>query len=202
MSTPIAGPDWLAAGAWLTPLSSSFGLIFLAELGDKSQLVCMALAARHRPGPVLLGAMLAFLLLNTLAVVFGAGLMQVVPERVLAGVVAALFAFFGLFALLARRDAGDEAVRHHPDRGGAMAAFLLIFLAEMGDKTQLAVAGLATTLPVVPVWLGATLALTAAVLLGVLAGRNLLTLMPLPLLQRISGLLFLAMAGLALTRVF
>ena len=51
---------------------SAFTLIALAEVGDKSQLVCMTLAARHRHWPVILGATMAFLMLNTLAVMFGA----------------------------------------------------------------------------------------------------------------------------------
>ena len=55
---------------WLT----SYLLIFAAEIGDKSQLVCMALAVRYRAMPVALGAVFAFLLLNTLAVIFGAAL--------------------------------------------------------------------------------------------------------------------------------
>ena len=67
---------------------SSFTLISLAEIGDKSQLVCMALAARHRHWPVILGATMAFLALNTLAVLFGAGVAAWVPERLTAGVVA------------------------------------------------------------------------------------------------------------------
>jgi putative Ca2+/H+ antiporter (TMEM165/GDT1 family) len=53
---------------------STLALIALAEIGDKSQLVCMTLAARHRHWPVILGATTAFLILNTLAVLFGAGI--------------------------------------------------------------------------------------------------------------------------------
>ena len=58
----------------LTAAATTFGLIFLAEIGDKSQLVCIALAARHQHRPVLLGALTAFMVLNGLAVIFGAGL--------------------------------------------------------------------------------------------------------------------------------
>ena len=70
--------------AWITAVTTPFGLVFLAELGDKSQLVCMTLAARHRHWPVLAGATVAFAILNSLAVIFGAGLSHWVPERVLA----------------------------------------------------------------------------------------------------------------------
>ena len=82
-----------------TTILSSFGLIFLAEIGDKSQLVCMTLAAHHRYLPVLLGAITAFLILNTLAVVFGVGLAKWIPEYVLAILVAVLFAIFGINSL-------------------------------------------------------------------------------------------------------
>jgi hypothetical protein len=66
---------------WLWAAATTFGVIFLAELGDKSQLVCMTLAARHRRWPVLIGAVAAFVVLNSLAVVFGVGLSQWIPER-------------------------------------------------------------------------------------------------------------------------
>jgi putative Ca2+/H+ antiporter (TMEM165/GDT1 family) len=78
----------------------------------------------------------------------------------------------------------------------------MIFLAEMGDKTQLAVAGMASTLPVVAVWLGATLALSATSALGVIAGRKLLRRIPLHRLHQISGVFFLVLAAFALTKVF
>ena len=75
---------------------SAFTLIALAEVGDKSQLVCMTLAARHRHWPVILGATLAFFILNALAVLFGAGVAAWVPERLMAGLVAVLFGGFGI----------------------------------------------------------------------------------------------------------
>ncbi|MEJ2528971.1 MAG: TMEM165/GDT1 family protein, partial [Gammaproteobacteria bacterium] len=60
---------------------STFTLISLAEIGDKSQLVCITLASRHRHWPILLGAATAFALLNFVAVVFGAGIATWVPEK-------------------------------------------------------------------------------------------------------------------------
>jgi hypothetical protein len=61
---------------------TSFALIAAAEIGDKSQLVCMTLASRHRPMPVMLGALAAFAVLNTLAVVFGVAIATWLPEYV------------------------------------------------------------------------------------------------------------------------
>ena len=103
--------------AWITAVTTPFGLVFLAELGDKSQLVCMTLAARHRHWPVLAGAMVAFAILNTLAVVFGAGLSHWVPERVLAAVVALLFAIFGILSLRAKEEEGEEDVTERSGHG-------------------------------------------------------------------------------------
>ena len=75
---------------------TSFALIAAAEIGDKSQLVCMTLASRHRGMPVIWGAIAAFALLNTLAVVFGAAIAKWLPDYIVAGTVALLFAAFGL----------------------------------------------------------------------------------------------------------
>jgi hypothetical protein len=81
--------------AFVITTFTAFGLIALAELGDKTQLVCMTLAARHPPAPVLIGAVLAFAVLNLLAVLFGASVAAWAPEWVTAAVVAVLFAVFG-----------------------------------------------------------------------------------------------------------
>ena len=187
---------------WLWAAVTTFGVIFLAELGDKSQLVCMTLAARHRRWPVLIGAVAAFVVLNSLAVVFGVGLAQWIPERALAGVVAILFAVFGVLALRAEEADEDAPERSWSHNGIVVATFSMIFLAEMGDKTQLAVAGLAVTLPPVAVWTGATLALALTSALGVWVGCRLLQVMPLHRLHQLSGVVFLILAGIALTRVF
>jgi putative Ca2+/H+ antiporter (TMEM165/GDT1 family) len=86
--------------------ATSFALIAAAEIGDKSQLVCMTLASRHRATPVMLGAVAAFALLNTLAVVFGVAIASWLPEYVVGATVAVLFAVFGIHAL--RTEDGDE----------------------------------------------------------------------------------------------
>lgn len=175
---------------------TTLGLVALAELGDKTQLVCMTLAARHPPLPVLSGAVLAFALLNLLAVLFGASVAAWLPEWLTAMIVAVLFAAFGVTAL---RAAGAEAVevKEKSGRSVLLSTFVLIFLAELGDKTQLTVAGLASTQAASPVWVGGTLGLAAVSALGVLAGRAVLQRLPLSLLHRISAVLFLLLAVLA-----
>lgn len=187
---------------WIWSAITTFGVILLAELGDKSQLVCMTLAARHRRWPVLIGAVAAFVVLNSLAVIFGVGLAQWIPERILAAAVAILFAVFGVIALRAEEADEDAPDRNWSHKGIVLATFTMIFLAEMGDKTQLAVAGLGATLPPVAVWTGATAALALTSALGVWVGCRLLQVMPLHRLHQLSGVIFLVLAGLALTRVF
>jgi putative Ca2+/H+ antiporter (TMEM165/GDT1 family) len=181
---------------FLVTASTTLGLVALAELGDKTQLVCMTLAARHPAPPVLLGAVLAFAVLNLLAVVFGAAVAVWLPEWLVAALVAVLFAAFGVHAL---RAAGAEAVKveERDGRSVLLSTFVLIFLAELGDKTQLAVAGLAGTQDPLAVWVGGTLALALTSALGVLAGQTLLRRLPLHLLHLVSGALFLLLAAVA-----
>ena len=184
----------------LSVVFSTFTLISLAELGDKSQLVCMTLAARHRHWPVILGAASAFVVLNSLAVLFGAGIAAWVPEQVVAGVVAVLFALFGIHALRSTEDAEGEVVEERPGHGIFFTTLTLIFIAEFGDKTQIAVAGLAGSMASVPVWIGATAALVLVSALGVLAGRTLLQRLPIVWLHRLGGGIFLLFALLAAWR--
>ena len=181
---------------------STFVLIALAEIGDKSQVVCMVLAARHRALPVLGGATLAFVLLNGLAVLFGAGLAAWVPEQVVTALVAVLFGVFGIKALMQREAEASEQVLERSGRSVFATAFILIFFAEFGDKTQLAVAGLAGSLPPWSVWFGASAALLLLSALGAWAGRTVLQRLPLRWLHGLSGMLFLAFAAVAAWRSF
>ena len=196
--------DFLPAGfaAWLSSAGATLLLIALAEFGDKSQLVCMTLAARHRGLPVVLGAVTAFAFLNLLAVLFGAAVAAWLPEWVVTAVVALLFAVFGISALRYREEEDDEEIEEKPGHGVFATTFLLIFLAEFGDKTQIAVAGLGSTTDTAAVWVGATLALAITSMLGVFAGRKFLHRLPLLWIHRISGVFFLALALYALSRLF
>ncbi len=181
-----------------TTSATSFALIAAAEIGDKSQLVCMTLAARHRAAPVIWGAVAAFALLNTLAVVFGVAIASWLPDYLVAVAVALLFAGFGVHALLSHADDADEAeVEEKSGHGIFFTTFLLITMAEFGDKTQLAVVALSSTAVPIAVWLGATLALAFTSGLGVWAGRTVLQRMPLNFLHKISGGIFILLAVMA-----
>jgi putative Ca2+/H+ antiporter (TMEM165/GDT1 family) len=197
-------PDFSGANLapWLSSASATFLLITLAEFGDKSQLVCMTLAAKHRGTPVLFGAIAAFAVLNLLAVLFGAALAAWLPEWVLTSCVALLFAVFGISALRYEDEEDDDEIEEKPGHNVFATTFLLIFLAEFGDKTQIAVAGMGSTHAASAVWLGASLALTCTSALGIFAGRNLLSRLPLRWIHRISGIFFLLLAAFAISRLF
>lgn len=184
---------------WLT----SFLLIFAAEFGDKSQLVCMALAVRYRAAPVALGAVAAFLLLNTLAVVFGVAIANWIPEIVISIIVSLLFLFFGIQSL---REASANDSEEELDESDVaiksqnhifFSTLALITLAEFGDKTQLAVVALSARFEPLSVWIGASLALAATSLMAVWAGRTILQRISMTLLHRLSGLLFIVLAAFA-----
>ncbi len=189
-----------ALGSWLYSAGASFLLIALAEFGDKSQLVCMTLAARHRGMPIILGATAAFAILNLLAVLFGAAVAAWLPEWVVTAAVAILFASFGISALRFEEE-DDEEIAEKPGNGIFLTTFLMIFFAEFGDKTQIAVAGMGSTVDVTAIWVGATLALTCTTILGVVAGRRWLNRLPLKWIHRISGTFFLLLALLATLRL-
>ncbi|MBL1322128.1 MAG: TMEM165/GDT1 family protein [Methylophaga sp.] len=183
--------NWLNV---ITTSSSSFLLIFAAEIGDKSQLVCMALAARYRAAPVMLGSILAFLLLNSLAVTFGVAIANWLPEVFVSAAVAILFAVFGVHALQIKEDLNNEKVVIRSDGSILLGTFLLITVAEFGDKTQLAVVALSSTSLPIAVWLGSTVALITTSALGVWAGRTILQRIPITFLHRISGVIFISLA--------
>lgn len=179
--------------------STSFLLIAAAEVGDKSQLVCMTLAARHRATPVLLGAIASFAFLNSLAVIFGAAIASWFPGHMVSAAVAFLFAVFGIHALLINEEEeeGEGELVEKSGRSLFFTTFLLITVAEFGDKTQLAVVALSSTALPVAVWIGATSALILTSALGVLAGRTVLQKIPLTFVHKISGFIFLILAILA-----
>lgn len=180
---------------WLT----SYLLILAAEIGDKSQLVCMALAVRYRAVPVALGAITAFLLLNTLAVVFGAAIANWTPQLVISIVVSLMFLVFGIQALRAvdEEELEDDDVKVKSQHHIFFSTFALITLAELGDKTQLAVVALSTQGLPLSVWIGSSLALATTSLMAVWAGRTILQRIPIVLLHRLSGILFILLSFVA-----
>ena len=151
----------------------SFGVIFVAELGDKSQLMALAFATRYRVVPVLIGITIATAFVHLVSVAIGAGLGAALPTSWIT-LVAGL-AFFGFAAWTMRGDelSSDEAGRaNRSARSAIVAASAAFFLAELGDKTMLATITLATTDGVLGVWIGSTVGMVAADALAILVGAQ------------------------------
>jgi len=178
----------------LSVFLTTFAVIFLAEFGDKTQLIALALAARFDWKKVFLGIALAFTVLNAAAVGVGFALFEYLPHRWIEAASAALFLFFAVRTLRAEHDDDDDERSHEEKRRGPVAtAFLLILLAELGDKTQIITATLAAESQApVSVFVGSTLALWIVSLLGVLVGAQFARRVPMKWVHRAAGLAFLA----------
>lgn len=149
----------------------SFGIIFVAELGDKSQLMAMTLAARYRPRVILAAITAATAVVHLISVLLGAALGVALPTRAIS-VVAGL-AFLGFAAWTLRGDELTDEDRKRAEQGGRSVFWsvaIAFFLAELGDKTMLATVTLATDNGIVGTWLGSTVGMVAADALAIVVG--------------------------------
>jgi putative Ca2+/H+ antiporter (TMEM165/GDT1 family) len=152
----------------------SFGVIFVAELGDKSQLMALAFAARFRALPILIGISIATAVVHAVSVIVGAVVGSALPTRTI-NIVAGV-AFFAFAAWTIRGDTldEDEAGRaERSTRSAVIAASAAFFLAELGDKTMLATITLATREGLLGTWLGSTAGMVAADALAIVVGQQL-----------------------------
>ncbi|WP_326731456.1 TMEM165/GDT1 family protein [Streptomyces phaeochromogenes] len=190
----------------LDPLAilTAFGLIFLAELPDKTMFASLAMGTRMRPLYVWFGTSTAFIVHVAIAV--GAGsLIGLLPDWTVKSVSAVLFAF-GAFMLL--RSGGDD---DEDDAGGRSVtgfwpvyttAFMAVFISEWGDLTQITTANLAATNGVASVAVGSAAALMSVSALALLAGRFIAKRVPLKTVQRIGGLCMLGLAVWSVVEIF
>lgn len=202
---------------WNT-LLSTFGLVFVAELGDKTQLAVVTQVCKHRrPWAVFGGASLALILVTALGAVGGQVLSRFLPQHILPIIAGAAFLVMGLLiggeAYKTPRDEplgeGCENPSMVCESGTAWhwkafgATFALLFIAELGDKTQLAVLGLSGRAQTPQeVFIGGALALTMVTALGVLGGEGLCKLIPERTLLWISAVAFVIMGTLMMLGVF
>ena len=163
----------------LDALALSFGVVFLAELGDKSQLMALAFASRYRAATVLVAVTLATLLVHAGSVLLGSAFALVLPTQLIQ-VVAGL-AFFGFAAWTLRGDTLGEDDERRAGRAGRWAVVTIgtaFFLAELGDKTMLATITLATTEEPWGTWIGSTAGMVAADAIAIVVGAVLGTRLP------------------------
>ncbi|HXF71181.1 MAG TPA: TMEM165/GDT1 family protein, partial [Actinomycetota bacterium] len=142
----------------------ALGVVFLAELGDKTQLVILGLAARNRAAPVVAGALAAYALTQGLSAAAGGALGAVLPERAVGVGAGLLFLAFAARTLRGREGADDDA---RPRAAAALSVAVAVAVAELGDKTMLATAALAARQDPLATWLGGTAGIALAGLAAV-----------------------------------
>ena len=178
---------------------AAFAVVFLAELGDKTQLVALTLSGRY-PAVRVLGALgAAIVVLQALSVTAGAVVSRTVPDRVIAVGAGLLFLGFAVWTWRAASERHqDEGADVAPRGRGLVPVAVAFFLAELGDKTMLTTAGLAADRGAAPVWIGSTVAMLSATALAVLAGRVLTKRVSHRSLQRAGAIAFLVVGVLTL----
>ncbi|MCZ7460518.1 TMEM165/GDT1 family protein [Streptomyces sp. WMMC940] len=185
----------------ITIMAITFGVVFLAELPDKTALAGLMLGTRYRASYVFAGVAAAFAVHVALAIAAGS-VLNLLPQRLVQAVVGVLFLAGAVMLLLKRSDDGDESVKAPSDQSFwrvSGAGFMLILVAEFGDLTQIMTANLAARYDSpLSVGLGAVLALWAVAGLGIVGGRTLLRYVPLKLITKIAAGLMLVLAGLSL----
>jgi Ca2+/H+ antiporter, TMEM165/GDT1 family len=173
----------------MSSLVAALGVVFLAELGDKTQLVALGFGARYRLGPVLVGVAAAYMASTLLSVVIGGVLGAALPTDAISIGGGMLFIGFALWTLRSvmgasaesapgeaapaddRSDPGSVAEPSVSSVGVIGSVAVAMFVAELGDKTMLATATLAAQGNPVLVWLGATVGILLAGTVGVVVGR-------------------------------
>jgi putative Ca2+/H+ antiporter (TMEM165/GDT1 family) len=152
----------------------SFGVIFVAELGDKSQLMALTFAARYRALTILLAISAATALVHMASVLLGAAVGLALPTKAISVAAGAAFLIFAAWTLRGDKLDEDEAAR--AARGGRsvfLTVALAFFLAELGDKTMLATITLATDNGLLGTWIGSTVGMVAADALAIVVGQQL-----------------------------
>ncbi|MGY4652208.1 TMEM165/GDT1 family protein [Mycobacterium sp. URHB0021] len=180
----------------LSALLLSFAVIFIAEMGDKTQLVAMMFALRYRWWVVLAAIAAATTAVHVLSVAIGHYLGAALPTHLLGLIAGAMFVFFGFWTLRGDKLSDDEASRAQKATAPAFFVVASAFvLAELGDKTMLATITLAADHDWVGVWIGSTLGMVAAdglaIVVGAVAGKHL----PERLIQLTAAALFLLFGG-------
>lgn len=175
----------------LTATLVSLSVVFVAELGDKSQLMTMTYALRHRWWVVLSGVGIASFLVHGLSVTIGHFLGLTLPARPIAFAAAIAFLLFAVWTWRERRAGDDEDVKIAEPRHVLLAVISSFVLAELGDKTMLATVALASDHNWAGVWIGATAGMVLADGVAIAVGALLNKRLPERFLHGVASVLFL-----------
>lgn len=182
------------AGFWKTLL-----LIFIAELGDKTQLLVLSFAAKYKPKVVFLAVITSTIVLYLLAVSVGSVISNIIPMQYLRWIVAASFIGFGVWTLVEKE--AEEKEKIIGRFGPFLTVALAFFLAEMGDKTQLAAVSLTSGMPgsAIYIWGGAIVGMILADGLAIILGTILHKRLPRKAIRIAASLIFI---GFGLLNLF
>jgi putative Ca2+/H+ antiporter (TMEM165/GDT1 family) len=181
----------------LTVTAVVFGVVFLAELPDKTALAGLVLGTRFRASYVFAGVAAAFALHVALAVAAGS-VLTLLPQQLVQALTGVLFLGGAAVLLLTKGGADDDAEVRKPENQSfwkvSGAGFMLILVAEFGDLTQIMTANLAARYDdPLSVGLGAVLALWAVAGIGIIGGKALMKKVPLRLITQIAALVMLGL---------
>ncbi|AZZ36195.1 hypothetical protein CIK05_05105 [Bdellovibrio sp. qaytius] len=170
-------------------------LVFISEMGDKTQLLALVLAARYKkPVPIIGGIFIATLLNHALASYAGSFITPYISQDILRWILAATFIGFGLWMLIPDK---DEGLNTNDRYGAFLTTLIAFFIAEMGDKTQLATVALGAKYnSVVAVTVGSTLGMMLANVPAVIFGKWFTNRIPMKWVHRVASILFIGF-GLA-----
>jgi putative Ca2+/H+ antiporter (TMEM165/GDT1 family) len=187
-------------------IATVFIIIFVAELPDKTMIATLIMGSRYRPLLVWIGATLAFAIHAAVAVAVGQ-LLQLLPHKWIEGVTALLFAAGAAYLLFVPEKEEEEEGEEEADsaRKGMKtvgAAFLVIFIGEFGDLTQILTANLAAKYHApAQVFIGAFLGLATVAAVGAFGGRALLRFLPLAVIRKAGGVLLAGFAVYTLVQL-
>ncbi|HHT9144740.1 MAG: TMEM165/GDT1 family protein [Candidatus Brocadiaceae bacterium] len=174
---------------------SSFFLIAIAEMGDKTQLVALSFATKYKPTKVLLGIFIGTIVVHLFSVIIGERVCALIPLNYLKILIGLSFVGFGIWTL--KGDSCNEKEKKGNKLGPILTVAIAFFLAELGDKTQLATISLAAQYhSFLGVWLGSTFGMVAAdgiaIVVGIIAGKKL----PEKLIKYVSTAIFIIFGAL------
>ncbi len=186
----------------LAIVAAVFPIIFLGELPDKTMFASLVMSTRGRPLSVWLGAAGAFVVHVVIATTIGVALFHLLPHQLLDGIVALTFLAGAALALLEARKAGrEEALVEREALTGrrvVTVAFVVIFLAEWGDVTQLLTANLAAHYhSALSVGVGSVLALWTVAALAVIGGQSILRVVDIRTVRMVTAVVLVGLAGWA-----
>jgi putative Ca2+/H+ antiporter (TMEM165/GDT1 family) len=185
--------------SWYVPFAAAFVIIFLAELGDKTQLVTISFASKYPHVPVFWGVFLGMGMVTVLGVLVGTILFEYIPIFYIKILSGAIFIIFGIWTLKEAlgKEEDEEEVKEIEKKKVFSTTFILISIAEFGDKTQFMVIALSAQYgePVM-VFLGAILAFALIVGIGVFVGKKLSEKIKIKYIELGSGILFIVIGVL------